>query len=119
MSIITANLRSEKVIKLDYIYTQLIDETRRIKSNKGDTEMSMLTDSIRPPSHNKPKKPKCDHCGKKGHIEEDCWEKYPEKARTRNPTSKNSSKNKTTKPKNSKSKKDKKKAIVANTTEED
>ena len=81
VAIITQTIRSNDSINLDQIFSQLIDESKRIKavkkpsntvpsnaSNK-DIEMSLNTS-------NNTKSP-CRHCNKKGHSENKCWIKYP------------------------------------------
>ena len=89
VAIITTGLRQQTNINLTEIYTQLIDESRRLKSTKGsleldipstrtsttnskttDVEIALNTNSNRAIiSYN--------YCHKKGHKEEKCWAKYP------------------------------------------
>ena len=45
-------------------------------------------------AENCPEPKKCSHCGKKGHLAKDCWEKHPE----RKPTAKLKAKAQPTKP---------------------
>ena len=35
-----------------------------------------------------PEPKKCSHCGKKGHLAKDCWEKHPDKKPTAKPKAK-------------------------------
>ena len=73
---------SDGEISLDDLFSQLIDESRRLKSKNQDSEMALV-------SHPKPKqgganakkdkqeKQKCKHCKKSGHPDTKCWKKFP------------------------------------------
>ena len=39
-------------------------------------------------AENCPEPKKCSHCGKKGHLAKDCWEKHPERKPTAKPKAK-------------------------------
>ena len=73
VAIISQTYRSsDNNIDLLQLFSQLIDESQRLKTKHTDTEMAM---PIGRPI-DKPK-PKCKHCHKKGHQEDKCWVKYP------------------------------------------
>lgn len=86
VAMITQTIRlSNKEIDLDAIFSQLLDESRRLgnigrkgSSNKDsvDVEMTLPTKSRQP--KRKPTMPKCGTCNKTNHSEEKCWIKHPE-----------------------------------------
>ena len=88
VAMITQTIRlSEKEIDLDQIFSQLLDESKRL-GKKADTKDIVDVEMTLPTKSNKPKKPKCTSCNKKGHTEEKCWIKHPElKPKTINNTS--------------------------------
>lgn len=86
VAIITASLRQQTNIDISQIYTQLIDESRRLKSTKGSLEL----DSPSGITSNKPRDngdiemalntrttSLCSYCHRNGHKKEKCWRKYP------------------------------------------
>jgi hypothetical protein len=96
VAIITQSLRSSDLINLDSIFSQILDESRRIKSIKEgsipsiptsnptsnsssnsssnkDVEMSLNTQSKSKANKGK----KCSYCNKIGHTEDKCFKKHP------------------------------------------
>ena len=79
---ISQSIRTSQVeINLDDLFSQLIDESRRLKS-KEDKEMALNSKASSggaKPKEDKPKKTKriCNHCRKSGHNEDKCWIKHP------------------------------------------
>jgi hypothetical protein len=72
---------SQSEINLDDLFSQLIDESRRLKS-KEDKEMALNSKASSggaKPKKNKLRKTKrtCTHCRKSGHNENKCWIKNP------------------------------------------
>jgi hypothetical protein len=102
VTIITQNIRSDSIVNLDTIYSQLIDESKRLKytntsssrlnsestkpsSNKADNDIEMSNVTKKPfskPSNtfnkSNSKAIRCNFCSKTGHLEEKCFKKYPE-----------------------------------------
>jgi hypothetical protein len=69
-------------IDLANLFSQLIDEEKRIKSRNVDTEMAMpvQTQGGNQGGQNpRSNRPKCSNCGRKGHKIENCWKLHPEK----------------------------------------
>jgi hypothetical protein len=86
VTIITAGLRSTAAINLTAIYSQLIDESRRLKgikndqnsnnyqnSNAEDVEMAMATTQ----KGRRTREHLCEHCPIPGHPSDKCWFKHP------------------------------------------
>jgi histone deacetylase 1/2 len=102
VTIITQNIRSDSIVNLDAIYSQLIDESKRLKytntsssrqnidstkpsSNKANNDIEMSNVTKKPfskPSNtfnkSSSKAIRCNFCSKTGHLEEKCFKKYPE-----------------------------------------
>jgi hypothetical protein len=91
VAILTQDLRmnySNREIDLDYLFSQIIDESRRLKSIKspnttiysGEIENSSKDVEMSLNSTNKSTKrtiSSCNYCKKKGHIEANCFIKNP------------------------------------------
>jgi hypothetical protein len=101
VTIITQNIRSDSIVNLDAIYSQLIDESKRLKyintsssrqnidstkpsSNKANNNIEMSNVTKKPfskPSNtfnkSSSKAIRCNFCSKTGHLEEKCFKKYP------------------------------------------
>ena len=89
VTIITQDLRSKDLIDLDLIFSQILDESRRLKGNKHSvatsTEPSSYSKDVEMSlnSHKAKHKPNaktflsCSYCKKRGHKEEKCWQKNP------------------------------------------
>ena len=81
----------EDDLRLDYVKSRVIQEEQRIENRIGQThaksEASALLTNQRP---SRRERPKCNFCGKLGHIESKCWKKYPHlNPHNKNPTPKN------------------------------
>ena len=91
VTIITQTIRENSIVNLDAIFSQLIDESRRLKyNNRGhnkepsnidtsisrDIEMSSSATSTK--TSNNSKNLVCSYCSKKGHKVERCFAKHPE-----------------------------------------
>jgi hypothetical protein len=82
VAIISQSIRTSQVeINLDDLFSQLIDESRRLKS-KEDKEMALNSKASSggaKPKEDKPRKTKraCKHYKKSGHNEDKCWIKHP------------------------------------------
>lgn len=81
--------RAGNDINIADLSSYILDEGRRIRGNQGpkrleeDTAMAMAARGIEftPKSQsNRPTRPICTHCRKKGHREEGCWKKHPQLA---------------------------------------
>lgn len=108
VAIISQTIRSNNTINIDDIFSQLLDESKRLKGNKAsnrypsidntkdkDVEMSLNTkdkkkSNRKPYSNNNRGDIEYSFCYKKGHTEDSCWIKYPNKnpRKTSNNTSK-------------------------------
>ena len=69
----------ETDINLEDLFSQLIDESRRLRSIHAETALNTKAGSggAKPKKGKKPKKV-CGYCKKTGHTEDQCWEKHPE-----------------------------------------
>jgi gag-polypeptide of LTR copia-type len=87
VAIISQTLRTDNAdIDLTELFSQLTDETRRLKATTRDIEMAMPSQSSKPkgPKGSKgPSKFKCSYCHKKGHSEDKCFLKHPELKKSR------------------------------------
>lgn len=104
VAIISQTIRSNNTINIDDIFSQLLDESKRLKGNKAsnrypsidntkdkDIEMSLNTkdkkkSNRKPYNNNNRGNIECSFCHKKGHLEEKCWSKYPNKKSSNNTT---------------------------------
>ena len=89
VTIITQSIRESSNVDIDAIFSQLIDESRRLKSIKGDKavgtpykedrdiEMSLSTNNKKGYKNNTRDKKKCSYCSRVGHLEETCFKKHP------------------------------------------
>ena len=91
VSVISQSYRSETDVDLDILFSQIMDESRRLKYRDDDIEMSMTAtmtqrDKSQAQKGNKSTKKgnfrpqnrqKCPHCNKTGHEPTKCWIKYP------------------------------------------
>ena len=89
VTIITQFIRESSNVDIDAIFSQLIDESRRLKSIKGDKavgtpykedrdiEMSLSTINKKGYKNNTRDKRKCSYCSRVGHLEETCFKKHP------------------------------------------
>lgn len=68
-------------IDLANLFSQLMDEEKRIKSRDVDTQMAMPAQAQggQNRANSGSTRPKCSHCGRKGHKADNCWILYPEK----------------------------------------
>lgn len=72
-------------IDLANLFSQLMDEEKRVKSRNVDTEMAMPAQSQGGHQRGQNRanfgsnRPKCPHCGRKGHNVDNCWKLHPEK----------------------------------------
>ena len=98
VTIITQTIRENSIVNLDAIFSQLIDESRRLKyNNRGsynkdtsnidtstsrEIEMSNSTKGTK--TSNNSKNLVCSYCSKKGHIEDKCFKKHPNLRPNRN-----------------------------------
>jgi len=81
-SMLSQSYRSNQEIELSSMFSQLLDESRRINASKNRPNQPMEDVEMAMNSHNgnaKPKKAKCGYCNKPGHAEPNCFAKYPEK----------------------------------------
>jgi hypothetical protein len=83
-AIITQSLRTDSSnIKLENLFSSLIDESRRQKS-KDNGSTALFTNGSKkrkfqnPKQNNKRPRYTCTHCQKTGHSHERCWELHPE-----------------------------------------
>lgn len=79
VAMISQSFRNNDTIDIDLglLFSQLLDEARRLKSKNDDTEMALVS---KPKVINLPKgETICSYCKKKGHKLPNCWKKYPEK----------------------------------------
>jgi hypothetical protein len=83
VAIITQTIRSTSVLNIDNIFSQLLDESKRLGNNtsrkpnnttkeSNDIEMTLATSNS-----NKGNKTKCSYCKKPYHTEDKCWIKHP------------------------------------------
>ena len=80
-------LESQEKLTPTIIINRLLEETRKIYgTGSGDTKVALMSNSSSGNSGRKNKKKdankinlKCTSCGKNGHVEIECWTKYPEK----------------------------------------
>jgi len=81
-------LESQEDLKPAMIINRLMEEERKILGGVGSEESktALLTSNRGKKGHGQGKPDgkskltlKCKHCEKKGHVEADCWTKYPEK----------------------------------------
>ena len=93
VAIITQTIRQSKLVDIDSICEQLIDESKRIRSTKTlelsdqptsntsnspkDVEMSNSTNKDSGSKKNRTIK-KCTYCSLRGHLEDRCYKKHPE-----------------------------------------
>lgn len=88
VAIITQTIRQSKLVDIDSICEQLIDESKRIRSirlldksdqptSPKDVEMSNSTNKDTTSKKSRTSK-KCTFCSRKGHLEDRCFKKHPE-----------------------------------------
>jgi hypothetical protein len=76
VAIISQTFRArEGEINTKELFSQLLDESRRLKSKKGK-ETALVAKAS---SKKAQTRPKCSHCHKSGHNKSKYWQKYPEK----------------------------------------
>ena len=91
VAVISQSFRSnKKEIDMDTLFTQLLDESRRLKSRDSTKETAL---AVKSGPNKSTERPKCTHCKKKGHEESKCWKKHPEK-KPKKPNSKDKSQQK-------------------------
>lgn len=73
-------------IDLANLFSQLMNEEKRIKSRDVDTQMAMPAQALPAQAQGGQNRanagstrPKCSHCDRKGHKADNCWILYPEK----------------------------------------
>jgi hypothetical protein len=77
VAVISQSFRSNSEnIEVDSLFSQLLDESRRLKSK--ESKETALTVKVKPGKKNGGR-PKCVYCKKNGHEEAKCWLKSPEK----------------------------------------
>ena len=80
VAILTQNIRANSTaVDLQHIYGYLLDESRRLKSKGGRSELAMASKAFQPKGKPKGNTPRCDHCKKTGHLKVSCWQLHPEK----------------------------------------
>ena len=67
---------SSSNIDLNQLFSQLLDEEKRVKVRNVDTEMALTTQNR---FKGNKQNLKCQYCKKRGHKIENCYQKYPEK----------------------------------------
>lgn len=92
VTIITQDLRSKATIDLDQIFSQILDESRRLKgiksyphpattdSDSGSKDIEMSLNSATTKGKHRPNGKSssiCNYCKKRGHNEAKCWTKDP------------------------------------------
>ena len=68
----------DDMLTLDFVKSRLLQEEQRILDRGGTNhgQDSALVNAPQTPVRNH-HIPECDHCGRKGHTEPRCWQKYP------------------------------------------
>jgi hypothetical protein len=69
---ITQSLRINNTLDLEVLYSNLIDESKRLENRDSDTPTTLNTKISKTTRA-------CTFCSRKGHSKEDCWQRNPEK----------------------------------------